>query len=80
MDKHKGSEQEMTLKNVYLHPKWDITTKKTSNGVKISTSHDLALLELSKPVKFTSRVKSMCLDNGQPFEAGKDITIPAVKM
>ena len=71
MDKKEGSEQEITLKKVYLHPKWDIGTKNTSNGVQISTTHDLALLELSKPVEFTSKVNSMCLDNGQSFDAGK---------
>ena len=71
MDKQEGSEQEITLKKVYLHPKWDIGTTNTSNGLQISTKHDLALLELSKPVKFTSKVQSMCLDDGQSFDAGK---------
>lgn len=71
MDKPEGCEQEIAIKKVYLHPEWDIVSKNTSNGVKISTSHDIALLQLSKPVKITSKVKSMCLDNGQRFDAGK---------
>ncbi|XP_029198237.2 chymotrypsin-like elastase family member 2A [Acropora millepora] len=71
MDKPEGCEQEIAIKKVYLHPEWDIVSKNTSNGVKISSSHDIALLQLSKPVHFTSKVKSMCLDNGQKFDAGK---------
>jgi len=71
MDKPEGCEQELAIKKVYLHPEWDIVSTNTSNGVKISSSHDIALLQLSKPVHFTSKVKSMCLDNGQKFDAGK---------
>ncbi|XP_068712141.1 chymotrypsin-like elastase family member 2A [Montipora foliosa] len=71
LDKPEGCEQEIAVKKVFLHPQWDITTKNTSSGTKISSSHDLALLELNQPVKFTTRVRSMCLDNGQSFNAGK---------
>lgn len=71
MDKQEGDEQEIAVKKVYLHPKWSINTHKTQNGDKISARHDIALVELSRPVEFTAKVKSMCLDNGQPFEAGK---------
>lgn len=71
MDQKEGTEQDIAVQKVFLHPKWDIGTKKTPNGVKISTTHDIALIQLSRPVKFTSNVKSLCLDNGQPFKAGK---------
>lgn len=69
MDEEEGTEQDIPVENVVLHPKWNIETKNTSNGVKILTSHDIALIQLSSPVKFTSNVQSMCLDNGQPFKA-----------
>jgi len=71
MDQQEGGEQDVTVKKVYLHPKWDLAPKKTPNGMKILSTHDIALIELNTPVKFTSQVKSMCLDNGQQFEAGK---------
>ena len=71
MDQKEGTEQDIAVQKVFLHPKWDIATKKTPNGVKISTTHDIALIQLSSPVEFTSSVKSICLDNGQPFKAGK---------
>ncbi|XP_078358679.1 trypsin-like isoform X2 [Oculina patagonica] len=70
MDQQEGTEQDIAVQKVFLHPKWDIRTKKTPSGVKISTTHDIALIQLSRPVKFTSNVKSLCLDNGQPFKAG----------
>lgn len=71
MDAKEGTEQDIVVKNVVLHPKWNIETKKTSNGMKILTTHDIALIQLSRPVKFSSNVNSMCLDDGQPFKAGK---------
>lgn len=71
MDAKEGTEQDIAVKNVVLHPKWNIETKKTSNGMKILTTHDIALIQLSRPVKFSSNVNSMCLDDGQPFKAGK---------
>lgn len=71
MDDEEGTEQDIPVENVVLHPKWNIETKNTSNGVKILTSHDIALIQLSSPVKFSSNVQSMCLDNGQSFKAGK---------
>ena len=71
MDQKEGTEQDIPVEHVVLHPKWNIETKNTSNGVKILTSHDIALVQLSSPVKFSSNVQSMCLDNGQPFKAGK---------
>ena len=71
MDQEEGEEQDMTVKKVFLHPKWDIRNETTPNGQKILTTHDIALIELSRPVQFTSKVRSMCLDNGQPFKAGK---------
>ena len=71
MDQEEGEEQDITVKKVFLHPKWDIRQEKTPNGQKILTTHDIALVELSKPVQFTSKVKSVCLDNGQAFKAGK---------
>lgn len=74
MDEPEGTEQDIAVQKVFLHPKWDINTKKTSSGVKISTTHDIALIQLSSPVKFTSNVKSICLDNGQLFKAGKKCT------
>ena len=71
MDKKEGTEQDIAVEKVILHPKWNIETKNTSNGMKILTTHDIALIQLSSPVKFTSNVQNMCLDNGQPFKAGK---------
>ena len=71
MDQEEGEEQDITVKKVFLHPKWDIRNETTPNGQKILTTHDIALIELSRPVQFTSKVRSMCLDNGQPFKAGK---------
>ena len=71
MDEKEGTEQDIAVKNVVLHPKWNIETKKTSNGMKILTTHDIALIQLSHPVKFSANVNSMCLDDGQPFKAGK---------
>ena len=71
MDEKEGTEQDIAVEKVFLHPKWTIETKNTSNGVKILTTHDIALIQLSSPVKFTSNVRNMCLDNGQPFKAGK---------
>ena len=71
MDDNEGTEQDIAVEKVILHPKWNIETKKTSNGLKILTTHDIALIQLSSPVKFNSNVQSMCLDNGQPFKAGK---------
>jgi len=74
MDETEGTEQDIAVKNVVLHPKWNIETKKTSNGTKIFTTHDIALIQLSHPVKFSANVNSMCLDDGQPFKAGKTFT------
>ena len=71
MDEKEGTEQDIPVENVVLHPKWNIETKNTSNGVKILTTHDIALVHLGSPAKFSSYVQSMCLDNGQPFKAGK---------
>ena len=71
MDENEGTEQDIAVENVVLHPKWNIETKNTSNGVKILTTHDIALIQLSCPVKFSSNVQSMCLDDGQPFKAGE---------
>ena len=71
MDEKEGTEQDIAVENVVLHPKWNIETKNTSNGVKILTTHDIALIQLSCPVKFSSNVQSMCLDDGQPFKAGE---------
>ena len=71
MDKKEDTEQDIAVEKVILHPKWNIETKNTSNGMKILTTHDIALIQLSSPVTFTSNVQSMCLDNGQPFKAGK---------
>lgn len=75
MDKKEGTEQDIAVEKVIMHPKWNIETKKTSNGLKILTTHDIALIQLSSPVKFSSNVQSMCLDNGQPFRAGKKLII-----
>ncbi|KAJ7356347.1 Chymotrypsin-like elastase member 1 [Desmophyllum pertusum] len=69
LDQKEGCEQDIAVKKVFLHPKWDIRTQNTSNGVKTLTTHDIALIELSSPVNLTSNVKSMCLDNGQFFKA-----------
>ncbi|XP_073241473.1 trypsin-like [Porites lutea] len=71
MDQEEGEEQDITVKKVFLHPKWDIRNETTPNGQKILTTHDIALIELSRPVQFTSKVRSMCLDNGQLFKAGQ---------
>ena len=71
LDQPEGTEVDINVKQVVLHPKWDIGANKTPNGVQIYSKHDLALVELSSPVNFTSNVKSMCLDNGQRFQAGK---------
>ena len=35
MDQQEGGEQDVTVKKVYLHPKWDLVPKKTPNGMKI---------------------------------------------
>lgn len=78
LDQNDGTEQDIQVKKVILHPKWDIGTTKTPNGVQISTKHDIALIQLSSPVKFTSNVNSMCLDNGQSFKAGEKSASPLI--
>ena len=71
MDQQEGTEQDVAVQKVFLHPKWNIEAKNTANGHKIVTTHDIALLQLSSPVKFNSHVASMCLDNGQNFQPGE---------
>ena len=71
LDQPEGTEEDLNVKKVVLHPKWDIGVENTPNGKQIYSKHDIALIELSSPVNFTSNVKSMCLDNGQLFKAGK---------
>nr|XP_058954364.1 trypsin-like [Pocillopora verrucosa] len=70
LDQPEGTEEDLNVKKVVLHPKWDIGVENTPNGKQIYSKHDIALIELSSPVNFTSNVKSMCLDNGQLFKAG----------
>lgn len=71
LDQPEGTEEDLKVKKVVLHPKWDIGVENTPNGKQIYSKHDIALIELSSQVNFTSNVKSMCLDNGQLFKAGK---------
>lgn len=74
MDKNESFEQESQVKRVVLHPKWNIGAKKTIAGVKISSTHDIALLELTSPVRLNERVQPIAVDQGHQFQAGEGNT------
>ena len=47
--------EKATVAKVHLHPKW---SNKTLRSI---TRNDVAILTLTKPIKFTNKVKPICL-------------------
>ncbi|XP_046847501.1 trypsin-like isoform X2 [Xenia sp. Carnegie-2017] len=70
-------EQDISVKNVVIHPSFGIGAKNLSTGkIGLYAEHDISLLELSKPAYFNERVSPVCVDSGFPdFAEGKDCYI-----
>lgn len=68
-------EQDISVKNVVIHPSFGIGAKNLSTGkIGLYAEHDISLLELSKPAYFNERVSPVCVDSGFPdFAEGKSM-------
>lgn len=66
LNETEGTEQDFTIKDIYIHPKWDPMT----------TDNDLALIRLDKPATLNSRVNTICLpEDKYQFPPGTKCTI-----
>ena len=66
MNQTEGTEQDFTIKDIYIHPKWD----------HVTTDNDLALLRLDRPATLNKRVNTICLPEDEyQFPPGTKCTI-----
>ena len=66
LDKTEGTEQNFTIKRLYIHPKYNTETH----------DNDVALIELDRPATLNNRVNTICLpDESFQFPSGTRCTI-----